>query len=123
MTALQLREKLPPEIMAELRSGAGRACTVTSSRPNAPGVLLKSNSNVPLVPAEETMYCRFVQPNAGRFVAVKSVEPFQIAAKPFGAVWPWSSEMLVNQNEINNFWPAIVGTVCDNVPLSGHWPR
>src|ERR1039458_7445626 len=121
MNALQLMAILPPETIAEFRLGAGRVCTVTSSRPNAPGVLLKSNSSVPLVPAEETMYCMFVQPNTGRSVAIKSVEPFHLATKPFGAVSPWLSATLVNQNETSNFWPAIVGTVCDNVPLSGHW--
>src|ERR1700739_411090 len=113
---------LPPATAVEYRLGAGTVCTVTSSSPNAPGVLLKSNSNVPLVPAEETRYCMFVQPNTARFVPAKSVEPFHFAEKPFGVVSPWSSETLVSQNETSNCWPARVGTVCDNLPLSGHWP-
>src|SRR5208337_2307916 len=123
MNALQLRTILPPETIVEFRIGSGRVCTVTSYRPNAPGVLLKSNSSVPLVAAEETTYCRLVQPKTGKFVAIKSVEPFHLATKLFGAVSPWLSGTLVNQNETSNSWPAIVGTVWDNVPLSGHWPR
>ena len=122
MNASQLSKILPSESNAEFKIGAGSAYTVTSSRPKAPGVLLKSNSSVPLVLAEEIMNCMLVQPNAGRSVPLKSVAPSHLTAKAFGVVAPCPGT-LVNQNETNNFWPPIVGTVWDNVPVVGHWPR
>src|SRR5579862_2935680 len=121
--ALQLNAILPPATAVELNTGAGRVCTVISSRPNAPGELPKANWTVPLLPTEETMYCRFVQPNASAFVVAKSVEPFHLAAKRFGVVLPFWSATLVSQNETRYRCPATVGTVCDNVPMVGQLPR
>src|SRR5579862_3001650 len=114
--ALQLKEILPPETTVELRIGTGTVCTVTSSRPNAPGVLLNSNCSVPLVPADETIYCMFVQTDTVTFVCMKSGEPFHDTANPFVGGSLFSLGTLVNQNETSNFWPAVVGIVCESVP-------